>query len=84
MNAGRLERAKALAAELGLPVSAIVLAWMTSHPARGIPVIGPKSMAQLADSLAHADLTLGAAQMGFLTDAVDRGGTVKASEPPAG
>lgn len=84
VNAGRLERAKALAAELGLPVSAIVLAWMTSHPARGIPVIGPKSMAQLADSLAHADLTLGATHMGFLTGAVDPGGQVKANDPPAG
>jgi aryl-alcohol dehydrogenase-like predicted oxidoreductase len=49
-------------------VSAIVLAYITSHPVVGIPVIGPLSQEQLRDSLAGADLTLTPEQLRYLVD----------------
>ena len=65
-NLARLDRAKVLALELGVTVSAITLAYLTSQTVAGIPVIGPMSMAQLQDSLGAADLKLTAGQTGFL------------------
>ena len=65
-NLARLDRAKVLAHELGVTVSAITLAYLTSQTVAGIPVIGPMSMDQLQDSLGAADLKLTAAQIGFL------------------
>lgn len=65
-NLARLDRAKVLADELGVTVSAITLAYLTSQTVAGIPLIGPMSLAQLQDSLAAADLRLTAGQIGFL------------------
>ena len=70
-NLARLDRAKVLALQLGVPVSAIVLAYLTSQTVIGIPVIGPMSMAQLQDSLGAADLTLTIEQVRFLMGKVD-------------
>jgi aryl-alcohol dehydrogenase-like predicted oxidoreductase len=67
-NLGRLERAQALARRLGVSISAIVLAYITSHPFVGIPVIGPLTQEQLRDSLAGADLTLTPEQLRYLAD----------------
>ena len=55
-----------LAGDLGVTVSAIVLAYLTSRSVAGIPVIGPMAMAQLQDSLAAADLRLTADGVQFL------------------
>ena len=65
-NRGRLKRAMILAGDLGVPVSAIVLAYLTSRSVAGLPVIGPMAMAQLQDSLAAADLRLTADSVQFL------------------
>lgn len=65
-NLARLDRAKVLALQLGIPVSVIVLAYLTSQTVIGIPVIGPMSMTQLQDSLGAADVTLTAGQVRFL------------------
>ena len=54
----RLARAKALAQRLGASVTAVVLAYLTSQPFPTIPIIGPRSLAHLRDSLAAADLRL--------------------------
>jgi aryl-alcohol dehydrogenase-like predicted oxidoreductase len=72
-NLGRLERAKELAQRLGVSVSAIVLAYLTSHPFVGIPVIGPLTQEQLRDSLAGADLTLTPKQLRYLVDGEEGG-----------
>jgi aryl-alcohol dehydrogenase-like predicted oxidoreductase len=71
-NLGRLERAQVLAQRLGVSVSAIVLAYITSHPFVGIPVIGPRSQEQLHDSLADAELTLTPEQLRYLVDGQER------------
>ena len=65
-NRGRLDRAIVLARELGVSVSAIALAYLTSRGLAGIPIIGPMSIAQLQDSLAAADLRLTAEAVRFL------------------
>jgi aryl-alcohol dehydrogenase-like predicted oxidoreductase len=66
-NIGRLARAQQLTQQLGVSVSAIVLAYITSQPIIGVPIIGPLSHAQLHDSLAAADLTLTPEQVRFLS-----------------
>jgi aryl-alcohol dehydrogenase-like predicted oxidoreductase len=65
---GRLERAQALARQLGMSVSAIVLAYITSRSFVGIPVIGPLTQEQLHDSLLGADLALTPQQLRYLAD----------------
>jgi aryl-alcohol dehydrogenase-like predicted oxidoreductase len=65
---GRLRRAQELAKQLEVSFSAVVLAWVTSSPLHGIPVIGSLSLAHLEDSLADADLTLTADQLKYLRD----------------
>ncbi len=52
-----------------MSVSAIVLAYITSHPFVGILVIGPRSQEQLHDLLADAELTLTPEQLRYLTTA---------------
>ena len=69
-NRGRLTRAMTLAGDLGVPVSAIVLAYLTSRHVAGLPIIGPMSMVQMQDSLAFADLRLTADSIQYLIGAV--------------
>ena len=57
-NLARLARAQQLAQALGVSVTAVTLAHITSHPFVAVPIIGPSSLAQLHDSLAGTDLTL--------------------------
>ena len=57
-NRGRLDRAVILAHELGVTVSAIALAYLTSCGVAGVPIIGPMSITQMQDSLGAADLRL--------------------------
>ena len=71
-NLTRLERAQKLATHLGVSVSAIVLAYVTSQAVPGIAIIGPHSEAQLKSSLDGCDLTLSPSQMQFLLGHTDR------------
>jgi aryl-alcohol dehydrogenase-like predicted oxidoreductase len=60
-NDANLRRAKMvslLVKELGVPVAAIPLAWLTSQPFTTIPIIGPRNAAQLTESLSAGDLVL--------------------------
>ena len=45
-----------------------MLAYITSHPFVGIPVIGPRTQEQLRDSLAGAELALTPEQLRYLVD----------------
>lgn len=65
-NRGRLDRAIILARELGVAVSAITLAYLTSREVACIPIIGPMTITQLQDSLAAADLRLTVEMVRFL------------------
>ena len=54
----RLMAVRAVARELGVPVNAVVLAWMLSGDPPVLPVLGVSSVAQLDEALAAADLEL--------------------------
>jgi aryl-alcohol dehydrogenase-like predicted oxidoreductase len=66
-NRVRLARAQQLATDLGTTVAAIVLAYITSQAYVGIPIIGPKTVAHLHESLAAPDLVLTPEQLRYLT-----------------
>ena len=55
----------ALAAEAGLPLTHLATAFAAEHPAVSSVIIGPRTLAQLEDSLAAADVRL-------TTDVLDR------------
>jgi len=59
-NPRRWLLAQAASARLGVSANAIALAWLLQHPQGGFGIIGPKDRAQLADSMAAADLILDA------------------------
>jgi aryl-alcohol dehydrogenase-like predicted oxidoreductase len=65
-NQQRLERIRALAQQTGLSISQIVLGYLTAQPFVTVPIIGPKSLAQLADSLSAVEVRLTAEQLLFL------------------
>lgn len=66
-NRERLARVRQLAAESGLSVTQIVLGYLRGQPFVTVPIIGPKSLAQLADSLSAADVRLTSQQIAFLS-----------------
>lgn len=54
----RFERVKALQAASGWSVTQIVLGYLMAQPFVTIPVIGPRSLSQLTDSLSAAEIRL--------------------------
>lgn len=78
-NLDRLDRAGALAEDMGTTANGIALAWLFSQPFPVSAVIGPRNVDQLAESLAAADLRLSAEQARWLANgparkAADRSG----------
>jgi aryl-alcohol dehydrogenase-like predicted oxidoreductase len=61
-----------VAAELGVPASHVAIAWMRQQGARAatayVPIIGPRSVAQLDDYLGARDVTLTPAQFARLDE----------------
>lgn len=57
-NAARFERIQALAHKYNVSITAITLAYITSQSFPTAAIIGPRTVAQLEDSLRHIDLTL--------------------------
>lgn len=54
----QLEAFANLAKELGEHQDTIALAWLLTHPAVTAPIIGPRTLAQLEDSLRVVELKL--------------------------
>ena len=65
-NPGRLTRALSLCEQLGQPLSAVVLAYLTSQPFPTAALIGPRDETQLLDSLNAADLVLTPEQLNYI------------------
>ncbi|MBC8080046.1 MAG: aldo/keto reductase [Gorillibacterium sp.] len=63
---GRLDRARRLAKELNISIGAVALGYLTSQPFAAVPIIGPQSMDQLADSMWAADVVLTSEQIAYL------------------
>jgi aryl-alcohol dehydrogenase-like predicted oxidoreductase len=54
-----VEKLSKLAAEIGVAMNHLALAFVRAHPAVTSVIIGPRTPAQLADLLAGADVRLG-------------------------
>ena len=65
-NHARLERIRQLAAQTGLSITQIALGYLRSQPFMTLPIIGPKTLAQLEDSLTAAEVQLTPEQVAFL------------------
>ena len=68
-NEERFKRIKALQAETGLTVGAIVLGCLLAQPFPVFPLIGPKKVADLLDSIESAQATLTPENIAYLTGA---------------
>ncbi len=65
-NQIRLERIRRLSGETGLSLTQIVLGYLLSQPFATLPIIGPKNLEQLQDSLAAAAVRLSPDQVDSL------------------
>jgi len=65
-NRERLERAHALAAGKGATASQVALAWVLHQPFPTYALVGPRSVAELRESVAALDLTLTPAESRWL------------------
>jgi aryl-alcohol dehydrogenase-like predicted oxidoreductase len=66
-NENRYKRIKALQSETGYHLGEIVLGYLLGQPFPVFPIVGPKKVADLEESLGAADATLTAEQLEFLT-----------------
>jgi aryl-alcohol dehydrogenase-like predicted oxidoreductase len=65
---GQVERYEALCAELGERPSDVGLAWLLHQPAVTAPIVGPRTQAQLDESLRALELTLDDKTLAALDD----------------
>jgi aryl-alcohol dehydrogenase-like predicted oxidoreductase len=68
-NQERYKRIKTLQSESGLSLGAIVLGYLLSQPFPVFPLIGPKKVADLLDTIESAEATLTSENIAFLTAA---------------
>ena len=66
-NENRYKRIKALQSKTGYNLGEIVLGYLLGQPFPVFPIVGPKKVADLDESLRAADVTLTADQVDFLT-----------------
>ncbi|MHB1357862.1 MAG: aldo/keto reductase [Anaerolineae bacterium] len=66
INFTRLERAQALATRLGQTSNAIAVAYLTNQPFAGFAITGCRTLEQVRDSCAAADVRLGPDDMAWL------------------
>lgn len=60
INRARFARLEAMSAETGLSLTQLALGWLRGHDFPVVPIIGPRTMEQLQDSLSAADVKLSA------------------------
>jgi len=75
-----VERLGAVAAEAGLSLTHLALAWTVEHPAVGGALIGPRTEAQLDDLLAAADLRVGVDVLDAVDAVVPPGHTINPAD----
>jgi aryl-alcohol dehydrogenase-like predicted oxidoreductase len=66
VNFGRLARAQTLAAELGVPTTAVALAYVLHQPFPTFPLIGPRTVGETHSSLRALDVKLTPDQVHWL------------------
>lgn len=62
-NRKRFARLEAMSAETGLSFTQLVLGWLRGHSFPVVPIVGPRTMEQLQDSLSAGDVRLSAGQV---------------------
>ncbi|MDQ3788295.1 MAG: aldo/keto reductase, partial [Actinomycetota bacterium] len=67
-NFARRERARALAAELGVPATAVALAFVLHQPFPTFALIGPRTLEETHGSLRALEVSLTAEQVAWLAD----------------
>ena len=65
-NKKRFQRVRQVVTRTGLSVTQVVLGYLLSQPFVTIPIVGPRTIAQLQDSLSTADVRLTKRQVGYL------------------
>jgi aryl-alcohol dehydrogenase-like predicted oxidoreductase len=65
-NVERLERARMLAERLGVSPTSIALAWVRAQPMHVHPIVGPRTVAEVRDSMAGLRCELTAAERDWL------------------
>ncbi len=70
-NENRYKRIKALQSETGHGVAEIVLGYLLGQPFPVFPIVGPKKVKDLEESLQAADVILSSDQVSFLTKDTD-------------
>ena len=73
-NIDRYARIRQVAQESGLSINQVVLGFLRSQPFPVIPIIGPKRLEQLIDSLSAADVILSSAQVDFIVGRMNPAG----------
>jgi aryl-alcohol dehydrogenase-like predicted oxidoreductase len=67
-NRNKLEKYEALCAKLGEAPSTVALAWLLANPVVTAPIIGPRTVAQLEESIRATEVTLDAETMAKLDE----------------
>ena len=63
VNQKRFRVLKQIALDCNVPISHVVVAYLTSQPFVTVPIVGPQTLAQLADCVSAASLRLTSAQL---------------------
>ncbi|GAP07793.1 predicted oxidoreductase related to aryl-alcohol dehydrogenases [Anaerolinea thermolimosa] len=71
-NLARFQRADQLCRETGLSITQVVLGYLLSQPFPTVPIIGPRTLEQLADSLSAAEIRLTPEQIRTLEQGASR------------
>src|SRR3954469_20146895 len=75
-----IEQLEKVAADAGVSLTHLSLAWSIAHPAVTSTIIGPKSMEQLDDLIAGADVTLDTETLDRIDEIVPPGRTLHAPD----
>jgi aryl-alcohol dehydrogenase-like predicted oxidoreductase len=80
-----IEQLEKVAADAGVSLTHLAIAWSIAHRAVTSTIIGPKTKAQLEDLLGAADVTLDRATLDRIDEIVGPGRTLHAPdyEPPS-
>ena len=73
-NFGRRDRAIELAKDLGKSPIHVALAYVLAQPFPSVPLIGPRTLAELDDSLNALDISLSPADLEWLDNGVKASG----------
>src|SRR4029077_20774707 len=75
-----IEQLENVAADAGISLTHLAIAWSIEHPAVTSTIIGPKTQDQLVDLLGAAEVTLDAATLDRIDEIVAPGRTLHAGD----